>query len=433
MKGMTMAFLKTFERRDLWAKDPALVGLWGRENISGTRVDHTSAMEISSFYACVRIISETVASLPCILYRRIDEQGKNRAPEHPLFPILRRRANEFHSAMEFFELMQSWVLTWGNGFAWIQRNGGGEIVNLWPMQPDRMKIKLMNGRLWYYWTPPPSWFAELGNDPSLLREITLRDDEVLHVKGLGDWIIGYSPVDRFRETLGLCKAEEEYRARFFRNDARPGAVVEYPGQLSDTAYQRYKQDWQETYAGLGNKFKVAFLEGGLKWHDVGFPPETAEFIEGRKFQIEEVARIFQVPLILLQSTEKATSWGTGIEQFNLAFLTYTIRPWLVRWEERIDMALLSGSDRERYFVEFLFNALERADIKTRHEAYRVAIESGWMSRNEARALENMNPATGLDSFLVQQNLAQVDKQGNIIPINKSDVNSENGFNGAEGG
>src|SRR5262245_4907095 len=246
-----MSFLRTFEKRDLWAKDPALIGLWGgRELLSGTRIDHVSAMEISAFYACVRIISETVASLPCILYRRIDETGKNRAPDYPLFRILRRRPNEFQSAMEFFELMQSWVLTWGNAFAWIQRNGGGQIQNLWPMAPDRVRIQLLDSRVWYFWTPPNE-----------TREIIFSSDEVLHVKGLGDWIVGYSPVDRFRETLGLCKAEEEYRARFFKNDARPGAVVEYPGQLSDTAYQRYKQDWQETYSGLGNIFKIAFLEG----------------------------------------------------------------------------------------------------------------------------------------------------------------------------
>src|SRR5262245_21538771 len=141
-----MGFLKTFEKRDLWAKDPALIGLWGgREVTAGTRVDHTSAMEISSFSDRVGCISGTVSSLPCILYRRLDETGKNRAPDHPLFRILRRRPNEFQSAMEFFELMQSWVLTWGNAFAWIQRNGGGQVMELWPMQPDRMKIKLING------------------------------------------------------------------------------------------------------------------------------------------------------------------------------------------------------------------------------------------------------------------------------------------------
>jgi HK97 family phage portal protein len=238
------------------------------------------------------------------------------------------------------------------------------------------------------------------------------------MRGLsGDGIIGYCPVDLMREALGLAKIEEEYRARFFKNDARPGAVVEYPGQLSETAYQRYKADWTEAYAGIGNKFRIAFLEQGLKWHDVGFPPETTQFIEGRKFQLEEIARILGVPLILLQSTEKATSWGTGIEQFMLAFMQFTIRPWLKRWEARINQSLFTEAERKIYFVESLIEDLLRADSLARAQMLQIWRRNGIINADDWLALENRNPLPDGKGqiYVIEGNMTRLEQVGRPIP------------------
>lgn len=387
--------------------DPALLDFFGgRESISGVSVTPRSALNISAWYAGVRILAETIASLPMFTYRRLEPEGKERATTHPVYRLLHDQPNPFMTNVEFFECQQANILGWGNAFAEIERDGAGRVTALWPIPPAAMRVQVNNGRLWYY--------AQTQSGP----EVQYAAEDILHTRSLSsDGIIGYPIVDLMREPLGLTKAEEEHRARFFKNDARPAGIIEYPGAMGDDAYKRYKTDWQETYGGLGNRYRIAFLEQGLKYHETMFSPEASQFIEGRKFQLEEVARILGIPLILLQSTEKATSWGTGIEQFMLAFLQFTIRPWLKRWEARLNASLFTPREARSFFVEALIEDLLRADIKTRQESYNIAITGGWMTRNEARVRENMNPATGLSKYLVQQNLAEVDEQGNIMPIN----------------
>lgn len=403
-----MSFLDALmERRatsqtGLKLNDPALIELFGgRETISGADITPKSALSISPWYACVRILSETIASLPMITYKRL-EKGRQRAADHPVYKLLHDRPNPFMTAMEFTESRQGNLLGWGNAFAEIERDGAGRVTALWPIPPDRVKIQVMPDRLWYY----------VRHDSGPEQQI--RGDDMLHVRGLSsDGIIGYGIVDLMREALGLTKIEEEYRSRFFKNDARPGGIIEYPGTLSDPAYQRYKADWQETYGGIGNKFRLGFLEQGLKYHDTAFTPEAAQFIEGRKFQKEDLAMITGVPLILLQGTDKATSWGTGIEQFLLAFAQFTIRPWLKRWEARYNTSLFTETEQRQFYVEALVEDLLRADSKTRAEVRQIWRRNGIINADEWREGENLNPLPNKqgETYIVEGNMTPLDKVG----------------------
>lgn len=404
-----MSFLDAITNtRALTAKDPALKAMlesWGgAETVSGAHITPHTALRISPWYACVRILSETIASLPFLTYRRLQPLGRERAPEHPVYQLLHGRPNPFMDSMPFIEALQANALGWGNGFAEIEWSNAGHPVALWPIPPDHVRIQIQGQRLWYYVTPPGVGGAE----------IQLRQEQMFHLRGLGgDGIIGWGVVDIMRESLGLAKVEEEYRARFFKNDARPGGIIEYPMPMSDETFKRYKADWQEVYGGLGNKFRLGFLEQGAKYHDTSFTPEAAQFIEGRKFQKEDIAMITGVPLILLQGTDKATSWGTGIEQFMLAFVQFTIRPWLKRWEGRFNSSLFTDVEQRTFYVEALIDELLRADSLTRAQVLQIWRRNGIINTNEWRQLENLNalPGTQGETYIVEGNMTRLDKVG----------------------
>jgi len=379
--GILDGAFKRSSEQTLSLRDPALKNLWGSYNtVAGGNITPENSLRISGWYAGIQILAGCVASLPAITYQRL-ARGKKRAIKHPVYRVLHDQTNSWNTPTEFFETSMAHLIMRGNSFALIERDGAGRVMALWPMAPERMRLQIVEGqRIWYYHR------AANGGEQQL------RMEDVLHVRGLSsDGILGYSPVDLAREALGLAKAEEEYRARFFKNDARPGAVVEYPGAMSEDAYQRFKSDWQETYGGLGQKFKIGFLEQGLKWHDIGFPPETAQFIEGRKFQLEEIARILRIPLILLQSTEKATSWGTGIEQFMLGFIQFTIREWLKRWERRINISLFTPAEQQEFFAEFLVKDLLRADSITEAQVLQIERRNGVINADDWLEITNRNP------------------------------------------
>lgn len=386
-------------------RDPALKNLWGSyETVSGASITPESSLRISGWYACVRIISSAVAKTPLITYARLESGGKERAVAHPVYSILHDQPNPFMSPMEWRKAAQSHVLNWGNAFALIERNGGGDVVALWPMHPSRVRLQVVRpqNRIWYYYA------TETGGEQQLPME------NVLHIRGLSsDGILGYSPVDLQREALGLAKIEEEYRARFFKNDAKPGAIVEYPGAMSDSAYARFKEDWANTYAGLGNKFKIGFLEQGLKWHDVGMPPDVAQFIEGRKFQLEELARITGVPLVLLQSTEKSTSWGTGVAEILRAFLENCLLDWFIEWEQRVRIALFNPKERGKYFVEHELKNYLRGDPKGEAEVLQIMRRNGAINVDEWRSIVNMNPLPGGlgKKYIIEGNMTTLDKVG----------------------
>lgn len=373
---------------------------WGLgETAAGIAIDESSALSIGVVYACVRIIAENVASLPLILYRRVAGGGKERATDHALYTLLHDAPNPEMTALEMRETLTAHICTWGNGYAEIESDSSGQVRALWPLRPDRMRVERVNGALVYRYrlSKPSSEGA---------YEALLRADQVLHIRGLGyNGIVGYSPIALTRQALGLAAATEEFGSRFFGNGARPGGVLEHPGQLSDKAYTRLRDSFEERHKGLENASRIAILEEGIKYHEIGIPPEDAQFLQTRKFQKEEVAMIFRVPPHMLADLERATF--SNIEQQSLDFVIYTLRPWLVRWEQAISLRLLLPRERPTLFSEHLVDALLRGDIQARYAAYAIGRQWGWLSADDVREFENMNPLPNGEGqqYLVPLNMA----------------------------
>lgn len=407
MRALERAFERRSEELTVSLNDPALKNLWGMSSsVSGVNVTPENSLRISGWYAGIRIISSAIGKTPFITYKRL-KVGRERAVDHPVYDILHDQPNPLMTSMEFFSMSQAHLLLWGNSFSLIERDGAGNVVALWPMHPSRVRIQIVNlagsrMRIFYYHYP------EGGGEQQLPM------DNVLHVRGLSsDGILGYSPVDLQREALGLAKVEEEYRARFFKNDARPGAIIEYPGKMSDQAFQRFKEDWQNTYGNLGGKYKVGFLEQGLKWHDVGVPPEAAEFIEGRKFQLEEIARILGVPLVLLQSTEKSTTWGSGVAEILRQFLEGVLLDWFTTWAKRVNVSLFTPTERKTYFCEHELKNYLRGDPKTEAEVLQLMRRNAIINGNEWRSILNLNALPGDlgEKYIIEANMTTMDKVG----------------------
>ena len=358
---------------------------------SGERVSHSSSMRISAVFACIRILSETNGSLPLKIYRRLSDGGKEVAYDHPLYSILHDSPNDWQTAFDWREMMQGHLSLRGNAFSEIVRKNY-EIDSLIPIHPDRVVVeRLADGTLRY----------RVKREDTGSERIILQDS-MFHLRGLSsDGIIGLSPIATCAQTLGISLASDKFGGSFFGNGITLGAVLEHPEALSDTAKKNIKRSMSEEYGGSGNANGLLILEEGMKWQQMGVNPDEAQFLETRKFQVSEVARIFNVPPHMIKDLEKATF--SNIEQQSLEFVIYTMRPWLTKWEQTIDMTLLQSPE---YFAEFSIDALLRGDTKTRFEAYSMAINSGWMSRNEVRELENMNRVPGLDGYLIPLNMAE---------------------------
>ena len=358
---------------------------------SGVSVNHEKALAHSAVFACVRILAETIASLPLIMYERMP-RGKRRADEYPLYELLKERPNGDMTSFECRETLQGHLGLWGNAYSLIDYNGAGHVKEILPLRPDRMLQIVNNQGRWSYQYQMPTgemkWFDE---------------GFIWHLHGLGsDGRIGYSPIQLMRQAIGLGLAAEKYGARFFGNDARPGGVLEHPGTLSPEAHTRMREDWEAKHSGVSKSHKVAILEEGTKWAAVGIPPEDSQFIETRKFQLQEIARMYRIPPHMLADLDRATF--SNIEHQSIEFVVHSIRPWLVRWEQSIKQSLMIERDRSRFFPEFLVDGLLRGDIVARYAAYAQGRQNGWLSANDIRELENMNPVDGGDVYLVPLNL-----------------------------
>lgn len=366
---------------------------------AGVNVNEYNAMQVSAVYACVRVLSETIASLPLPLYRRL-ERGKEKATYHPLYFLLHDMPNPDMTSFTFRETLMSHLLLWGNAYAQVIRNGKGNISELWPLLPDRMSVErdLISGQLVYKYSKDG-------------QQILLKQEEVLHIPGLGfDGIKGYSPIHMAREAIGLALATEEFGSRFFANGARPGGVLEHPGVVKDP--EKLRKSWEEVYKGVKNSHKIAVLEEGMKYHEIGIPPEDAQFLETRKFQLNEICRIFRVPPHLVGDLERATF--SNIEHQSIEFVVHTVRPWLVRWEQAITKCLLREGERKIYFPKFTVDGLLRGDFKARMEGYAIGRQNGWLSANDIRELEDMNPIPeeqGGDIYLVNGNMIPAKSAG----------------------
>jgi len=376
--------------------------LGGYDTLVGRNITEDVALQITAVYACVRILAETLASLPLVTYRRMKPKGKERAPEHYLYPLLHSLPNPEMTSFNFREALMGHVALRGNCYAEVVLNRGGEVTELWPLRVDKMeRIEREGGRLKYFYRVPD----KVGGD---LKRLDMS--QVFHVRGLSsNGIIGYDPIRQARQALGLSLASEEFGARFFGNGAKPGMVLRHPGTLSQPAHDRLKESWENRHQGLENAHRIAILEEGLDIKEVGLAPDQAQFLQTRKFQLAEVARWYRIPPHMLADLERATF--SNIEHQSLEFVIHTMRPWLVRWEQEITRTLLTEKERARYFAEFLVDGLLRGDIQSRYQAYATGRQNGWLSANDVRELENMNPIEEGDVYLVPLNMIPAQQLG----------------------
>ena len=402
---------KFFRSRDkpqnrLPGSDP---GFFFGGTTSGKAVNERTAMQTTAVYACVRILAEAVAGLPLHLYRRKDDGGKEKTFVHPLYYLLHTEPNPEMTSFAFRETLMSHLLLWGNAYAQIIRDGTGRVLSLYPLLPSKMAVdRTATGQLFYEYRADTS-------------HVILRPQDVLHIPGLGfDGLIGYSPIAMSKNAIGMAIATEEYGAKFFANGANPGGVLEHPGVVKDP--KRVRESWNAVYQGSSNAHRIAVLEEGMKFNAIGIPPEQAQFLETRKFQINEIARIFRIPPHMVGDLEKSSF--SNIEQQSLEFVKYTLDPWVVRWEQAIQKALLLPSEKRAYFVKFNVDGLLRGDYQSRMTGYATGRQNGWLSSNDIREMEDMNriPAElGGDLYLINGNMTKLADAGIFASKEETDA------------
>lgn len=380
---------------------------------SGKYVTEWSAMQMTAVYCCVRILSEAVASLPLQFYRYTDNGGKEKAVDYPLYFLLHDEPNPEMTSFIFRETLMTHLLLWGNAYSQLIRNGKGEVVALYPLMPDRMKVdRDEHGRLYYEYTVYDSDDVDGRKGTNKVgRTVRLQPHDVLHIPGLRfDGLVGYSPIAMAKNAIGLAIATEEYGSKFFANGAAPSGVLEHPGTIKDPS--KVRESWQATFGGSGNANKIAVLEEGMKYTPISISPEQAQFLETRKFQIDEIARIFRVPPHMIGDLEKSSF--NNIEQQSLEFVKYTLDPWVSRWEQAMVRALLTPDEKKKYFFKFNVDGLLRGDYQSRMNGYATARQNGWMSANDIRELENLDriPAEqGGDLYLINGNMTKLEDAG----------------------
>lgn len=393
--------------------------LFGRTT-SGKTVNERTALQTTAVYACVRILSETIASLPLHVYRYTDG-GKAKDTEHVLYTLLHDEPNPDMTSFVFRETLMSHLLIWGNAYAQILRDRSGQVIGLYPLLPDQMSVhRSEKGKLYYvynrYEEDNPN-FQEKGS-------IVLSQEEVLHIPGLGfDGLIGYSPIALAKNAVGMTLACEEYGASFFGNGANPGGVLEHPGILKDPG--KVRDSWNAVYQGTRNAHKVAVLEEGMSYKQIGIPPEEAQFLETRKFQINEIARLFRIPPHMVGDLEKSSF--SNIEQQSLEFVKYTLDPWVVRFEQALKKSLLLPEEKKTHFIKFNVDGLLRGDYQSRMNGYAIGRQNGWLSTNDIRKLEELNPIPpeeGGDLYLINGNMTKLKDAGGFMKTNQEGESHE---------
>lgn len=345
----------------------------GEMTDAGVPVNDESAMRVSAVNACVRIISETIASLPLKTYRRLPGGGKAEAPDHPVARLL-RKPNAWQTPMEFREMQMAALLLRGNAYA-LKNRLRGEIQELLPVHPDRVHVEQTRTMALNYSVQ--------------LRDNTPRDfrqQDVTHIRGLAfDGVTGRAPIADARQAIGLGSAQERFGSRLYGRGAHFSAVLRHPQILSPQARENMEKSWNETYGGSAGGMLI--LEEGVEFDKLSMTAEDAQFLDARRFQISDIARFFRIQLHLLQELSRSTN--NNIEEQAREFLTHTLRPWLVRIEQAYQRDLFD--DSEEFFCEHNADAILRGDLRSRFAAYAVAIQNGWMNVDEVREKENQNP------------------------------------------
>lgn len=406
--------------RGLGLTDQRLTTWFGGEpSHSGESVTVDTALTLDAVWACARLVSQTIATLPLPLYER-DDQGRSRvAPQHPLYRVLHDRPNAEMTAVEFWQAMFACKLLWGNGYAEIVRGAGNRVIALLPMRPDRVQVtRETDGSLTYRYTYQG-------------QTQTLSEDQVLHLKGFSlDGQMGMSAVAAGRHSLGTAMGAERVAGRIFKNGMRPSGTFVAPAYLTKEQRQDART-FLEQYRGAQNAGKVPLLEGGWTFVPLSLPPEDAQLLETRGFNIEVICRWFGVLPVMIGHMDKATAWGTGLEQMNLWFLTYTLRSHLKAAEQAIWTKCLTPAEQQRFFAEFNVEGLMRADSKGRAELYSAEVTHGLSTPNEIRARENKPPLPGGDQLFMQGAMLPIDKLG-AAPSGSATEVPANGTNRAGG-
>ena len=387
---------------------------------AGKYVNERSAMQMTAVYSCVRILAEAVAGLPLHLYKYTESGGKEKAIDHPLYLLLHDEPNPEMSSFVFRETLMTHLLLWGNAYAQIIRNGKNEVIALYPLMPNKMSVdRDEHGQLYYT-------YQRSNEEAPTMKgsSVILKPSDVLHIPGLGfDGLVGYSPIAMAKNAIGMAIACEEFGAKFFANGAAPSGVLEHPGTIKDPS--RVREAWQSQFGGSSNSGKVAVLEEGMKYTPISISPEQAQFLETRKFQINEIARIFRVPPHMVGDLEKSSF--SNIEQQSLEFVKYTLDPWVIRWEQSIMRSLLTPEEKKTYYAKFNLDGLLRGDYQSRMNGYAIGRQNGWMSANDIRELENLDripEEEGGDLYLINGNMLPMRNAGSFANTTPNDDGKE---------
>lgn len=385
---------------------------------SGRRVTERTAMQMTAVYSCVRILSETLASLPLHIYESF-ETNSRKATKHPLYKLLHDEPNPEMTSFIFRETLMTHLLLWGNAYAQIIRNGKGEVLALYPLMPDRMRVDRDEyGQLYYEYM--------LSDSDANAKEsgaVRLSTQDILHIPGLGfDGLVGYSPIAMAKNAIGMAIATEEYGAAFFANGATPSGILTHPGVIKNPEAMR--ESWSKGFGGR-NSHKVAILEEGMNYTPISIAPNEAQFLETRKFQLNEIARIFRVPPHMVGDLEKSSF--SNIEQQSLEFVKYTLDPWVSRFEQAMTRRLLTDDEKKKYYIKFNVDGLMRGDYQSRMNGYATARQNGWMSANDIRALENLDLISdeeGGNLYLVNGNMLPLKNAGAFAKEEKEEKGNE---------
>ena len=368
------------------------------DTYTGRRVSPAMAMRLTAVFGCVRVLAESVGMLPCFLYQSTDS-GRVKAPKEKLYSLLYTAPNDYMTPQEFWEYLIASLCLRGNFYAYKVK-ALGDVVELLPLLPDSVQPKLDENWNPVYQVTFPDGSCDV-----------LSQDEIWHVRTFTtDSLVGLSPISYARQAIGLGLATEEHGARLFGNGAVSSGVLQTDQTLTDEAYKRLKETFQEQHQGLSNAHKPMILEMGLKWNQISMSAEDAQFLETRKFQLEEICRIFRVPLHMLQNTDRATF--SNIENLGMGFVNYSLVPYLTRIEQRINTGLVSKDKRGQFYAKFNVGALLRGDMKSRYESYATGINWGILSPNECRDLEERNPREGGDVYLTPMNMTTKPQDNN---------------------
>lgn len=386
--------------RNVGLADPRLSKFLGgrTDSHAGRNVTVDSALQVATVWACVRLLAEAISTLPLGVYQRNEKGQKTAAREHPLFALLHDQPNADMTAAEFWECMMACVLLWGSAYA-RKEMSGRRIIALTPLRPELMTVRReRNGDLSYTYADPTG------------RQV-MGEDDIFHIKGFSlDGLVGMSPVAQARHTLGLAMATEEATSKLYSNGMRSSGVMESPTTL--TAPQRADADiWLKRFAEAQQAGRTPLVEAGFTFKPVSLSPADAQMLQTWSFAVEEICRWYSVPPFMVGHTEKSTSWGTGLEQQLIRFLTFSLRPYLTKIEQAVKKSLLQPAERATHYAEFNLEGLMRADSAGRAALYSVFAQNGLKTRNEMRAMENDPPLAGGDVLTVQSNLLPLDQLG----------------------